>query len=357
MHIYIFSPVDNIMVASLRTRFISQFFKPGKRYDPLMDPRTVDVKKKTRLASAPAPASTSNSKKSQSILPPIHVCDRPSPIQHEVDMQIMQRYERCPNLNKPPEQMKLFLLEGVETFGRTGNNLIEFMHSLQYAEDNDNTIVGIIMGSWPTHLITPMWMAVQNGDLDGWKTLMERSFCVKMLEKSDDVKSYKKVIRMETRDIFMYKTEVALNQYVQYQGYILRNLYRLSNNGTGSTMRKKPVGDMCSVLDAIFGNEKSSATYSVIHSRSLEGDPGLRLLGRIARNIGIDPVAALDMEPEYVKAILGPLGMLKHPILFITDHQRPESELPRGKSSIPIGLVTFCFTNHINFVSTQYLRS
>jgi len=35
-------------------------------------------------------------------------------------------------------------------------------------------------------------------------------------------------------------------------------------------------------------------------------------------------MAALDMEPEYVKAILEPLGMLKHPILFITDHQRPE---------------------------------
>jgi hypothetical protein len=39
---------------------------------------------------------------------------------------------------------------------------------------------------------------------------------------------------------------------------------------------------------------------------------------------GCDPVAALEMEPEYVKAILEPLGMLNHPIVFMTDHQRPE---------------------------------
>ena len=30
------------------------------------------------------------------------------------------------------------------------------------------------------------------------------------------------------------------------------------------------------------------------------------------------------MEPEYVRAILEPLGMLGSPILFITDNQRPE---------------------------------
>merc|ERR1719296_147762 len=81
---------------------------------------------------------------------------------------------------------------------------------------------------------------------------------------------------------------------------------------------------MCSGLDSIFGSETYSTTYSVIHSRSLEGDPGMRLLSRIARNSGCDPMAALDMDPQYVKAILEPLGMLRHPILFITDHQRPE---------------------------------
>jgi hypothetical protein len=30
------------------------------------------------------------------------------------------------------------------------------------------------------------------------------------------------------------------------------------------------------------------------------------------------------MEPEYVKAILEPTGMLNYPIVFMTDHQRPD---------------------------------
>ena len=30
------------------------------------------------------------------------------------------------------------------------------------------------------------------------------------------------------------------------------------------------------------------------------------------------------MEPEYIKSILKPLGMLTNPIIFISDHQRPE---------------------------------
>eukprot|EP00580_Thalassiosira_gravida_P008657 CAMPEP_0201627596 /NCGR_PEP_ID=MMETSP0493-20130528/2746_1 /ASSEMBLY_ACC=CAM_ASM_000838 /TAXON_ID=420259 /ORGANISM="Thalassiosira gravida, Strain GMp14c1" /LENGTH=62 /DNA_ID=CAMNT_0048098097 /DNA_START=1 /DNA_END=186 /DNA_ORIENTATION=+ len=61
--------------------------------------------------------------------------------------------------------------------------------------------------------------------------------------------------------------------------------------------------------------------YSVIHSRSLEGEPGLRLLGNLAHRSGCDPVAALEMKPDYIKAILKPLGMMKHPIVFITDGQ------------------------------------
>ncbi len=44
----------------------------------------------------------------------------------------------------------------------------------------------------------------------------------------------------------------------------------------------------------------------------------------VSAGSGCDPIAALEMEPEYVKAILEPLDMLNHPIVFMTDHQRPE---------------------------------
>jgi len=296
-----------------RRLFSSYGLQGWKFFKPKNDPRTVNLKDDTIIDDATT----------LPFLTPMHVCGRVAPIPHDIDMHINQKYAACPLLNKPPETTTLLLLEGVETFGRTGNNLIEFLHSIQFGRDH-NAVVGIMQGSWPTHLITNMWMAVQDGDMAAWRVFLETSFCVKLIDSYAETEQYKKVIRMETRDLFVYKNYGLLNQYVEFQGYIIRTLYRSYNNGTGLNMRRKPVGDMCSVLDAIFGSEKNSAVYSVVHSRSLEGDPGLRLLGRIARNIGSDPVAALDMEPEYVKAILAPRGMLDHPILFITDHQRPE---------------------------------
>jgi hypothetical protein len=44
----------------------------------------------------------------------------------------------------------------------------------------------------------------------------------------------------------------------------------------------------------------------------------------VAKNSGCDPEAALNLPPDYIKAILEPIGMLNHPIVFLTDHQRPE---------------------------------
>ncbi len=44
---------------------------------------------------------------------------------------------------------------------------------------------------------------------------------------------------------------------------------------------------------------------------------------RMARHSGCDPIAALQMEPDYVKSILRPLGMMAYPIVVITDGQDP----------------------------------
>jgi len=254
---------------------------------------------------------------------PLAICDRAPPILKTTDRNIRKKYSGCELLKKPPEETTLLILEGLNTFGRTGNNLIELLHAFQYGRDHD-AVVAIQHGSWATHMVPKMWMAVQDGDIHSWIKFFERTFCVKIFYDNDDMSRYKKIIPMETRDLFMYRGGRNLGEYVEFQGHMIRNLWRSYNTGIGLDMRQKPVGNMCSVIDAMFGNERESVVYSVIHSRALEGDPGLRLMEYIARKSGCDPVAALDMEPEYVKAILEPLGMLEHPILFITDNQRPE---------------------------------
>jgi len=260
-------------------------------------------------------------------LTPIQICNRIAPLSSDVELQALHQYGNCPLLHQPPDQTTILLLEGMKTFGRTGNNIIEFIHALQYGRDH-NVLVGVMRGSWPTHLITEMWMSLPNRDWNAWAILMEQSFCIKMIESADQLDLYQKVIQMDTRDLFIYRHKADLDNYVEFTSHVIRTLWRYYNNGSGMNILKHPTRDMCSVMDTIFGTAKSeainSAIYSVGHSRSFEGKAGHPLMDRIAASIGCDPIAALEMEPEYVKGILEPLGMLQHPIYFISDHQRPE---------------------------------
>jgi hypothetical protein len=211
-------------------------------------------------------------------------------------------------------------LDNENLFGRTGNNLIEFFHSLQYGRDK-GIVVGMMQDSWPTRMITEMWMAV-NDDIFVWNRFIEETFCVRVFESSDQLNEYKEVIRMDTMALFYYQHEGSRDEYIELQINVIRALWRSYNNGTGFDVRREPVRDMCSAVDATFGSS-STPSYSVVHSRSLE-TAGNWLMKVVSDKFGCDPIAALEMEPEYVKAILEPLGMLNHPIVFMTDHQRPE---------------------------------
>ena len=303
------------------------------RYD---DPRTVSGKENKEKEEVGAIAVAAAAAR------PLVVCDRTAPIPPELDAAISEKYAPCPvPPDRPPGETSVLLWEGVETFGRTGNNLIEFMHGLQYARDND-LLPGVMAGSWAPELITDMWMAIMDDPSNSrhspereravaeWAADFEEAFCARVLTQDDDLGRYGDVVRMTTKDFFLvYRTDPnfpSLDDYAEYQCHVLRTLYRRINRGAGVNTRNRPARDMCSVVEAAFGGGggMGRARYSVVHSRSLEGEPGERLLGRIARNSGCDPTAALEMEPEYVRAILEPLGMLGSPILFITDNQRPE---------------------------------
>jgi hypothetical protein len=303
------------------------YYFPAASHDPSKfhgfdDPHTTKTKTGGGVVT-PISATDYYSSSAHHASSPLRVCDRKAPIPHEEDTEMMIKYGSCPLMGDPMEETRILLLEGSETYGRTGNNLIEILHSLQYGRDN-GYVVAIRFWSWATYVINQMWMAVVQDDIFAWTQFVEQSLCVKIVHTDNDLVGYKEVKVLDTRDLFVYQSREPLDGKVEYMGHILRTLYRSHNDGIGYTIQRRPVRNMCSVLDAIFGSERDSAAYSVVHSRSLEGEPGLRLLERIAKYSGCDPTAALDMEPDYVKAILGPLGMLEHPILFITDHQRPE---------------------------------
>jgi hypothetical protein len=144
----------------------------------------------------------------------------------------------------------------------------------------------------------------------------------KIIKSEQELEQYN-VLTMTTKELFGYTSPSPYDEYVASTQYSIRALFQNYNTGKGTSIRRnQQAGDMCSGIDAVFGNhDKSRVIYSVIHSRHLEGAPGLRLLSKVCRHAKCDATAALEMRPDYIKSILRPLGMLNHPIVLITDGQ------------------------------------
>lgn len=253
---------------------------------------------------------------------PLSICGRPTMMGTPSDLALLKNYEEsstCPGSNSN----KLLLLrgQGPKLYGRTGNNLVELLHALQYARDNDVQL-GIISNSWAFEMLSKMFMSVKNDD---WGVQFEKAFCVKIFDSEDEVQGYDLLFpdvtdtEEFTKQLFMYQSGLHLVDYIGHQVQYIQTLFRNYNTGEGTTESGEPVLDMCSGIKALFGNEKN-VIYSVIHQRSLEG-AGSTLLGRVSKFSGCDPEAALHMAPDYVKSILEPLGLLDYPIVLITDGQ------------------------------------
>ena len=210
--------------------------------------------------------------------------------------------------------------------------MIEFLHAIQAAREN-NLQLGIMANAWPIHLITSKWFAIED---DTWATQFEEAFCVKIFPAAfDPAQEGWNVLHADTKKLLHYGTHTLapLGEYKADQERDIRTLFRHINRGQGHDRRNKPVKDMCSGIISLFGEEeeRSSAIYSVIHSRSFasEGngkghDPGPTLMRALLQRSGVDPHGALELRPDYIKSILEPLGMLDYPIAFITDGQDPQ---------------------------------
>ena len=243
---------------------------------------------------------------------------------------------QCKEITK---EKPILVLEGSirSAFGRSGNNILEFLHAIQLARDQDVQL-GIMTHSWAMDVLQKMWMAIDDSN---WEEKFEKAFCVKIFDFPNELEGwdvrYNTTNRQQqeqqqypqnyytTKELFNYQSPKSLGEYIDDQEYAIRTLFRGYNTGEGEfDSMHSNTRDMCSGIKSIFGKNRAGAIYSVIHSRKLEGRPGLSLLSKYARKSGCDPVAALEMRPDYVKSILKPLRMLSYPVVVVHDGQDPD---------------------------------
>ena len=194
-------------------------------------------------------------------------------------------------------------------YGRTGNQLIEFFSALQMARDKNMTL-GITVENWAVKFLEDIWLINQNDTrTKQWLQHLETSLCVKVFYSKLDLKGLKTTLLNNTKELFEYKSDAPFDEFVASTMHSIRALY-------GPPINTR----LCSGIDIIFGDEKKYAKYTAIHSRSREGTAS-KTMQNFCGIRRCDPVGALEMNPDYVKSILGPLGMLEYPIVLITDGQ------------------------------------
>ena len=269
---------------------------------------------------------------------PLEVCGRLADIGTAEDLALLRRYAQCPEMS--PDR-PIVVLNGQDAYGRTGNNLVELLHAVQYARDNDIQL-GISVHSWAMDVIQSMWLSAESDD---WESELESALCVKIFHDKNELLAWEvrnNTKYMESKDLFFYGNDIdrPMGEYMAGQEHVMRTLFRHYNDGEGVDHKGTPVRDMCSGIDALFGTKRKHAIYSVIHVRSLEGAPGRRMMSRLAKYTGCNPNAALHMQPEYVKSILRPLGMMAYPIVVITDGQ-DSSVLQRLLDDEEIGHIVY----------------
>ncbi|KAL7526707.1 hypothetical protein ACHAXR_001612 [Thalassiosira sp. AJA248-18] len=246
------------------------------------------------------------------------------------DLALQQQYTTCPEFDT---QTPIVVLEGHKTYGRTANQLRSFLSAVQYARDNQFQL-GIMYDSWPIDLILPFFMANGEGTWDA--QVLEAALCIKIIHKLEELEG-RQIIQKNGVELFYYLSSSPPEQYVASQLHTLRTLFQHYNTGDGIDHNGERVGNMCSGIYSLFGQEdQNSAVYSVIHLRKLDGG-GEKYMKVQAASTGCDPMGALEMRPDYIKSILAPLDMLKHPIVVITDGKNVDQTMQRLKADPQIG--------------------
>jgi len=242
---------------------------------------------------------------------PLHICDRPT---NHVMMQ-------HPNVNQPclsiTQDKPLLLLEGSIARGRTGNNLMELLHAIQLTKDQDIQL-GMMKQSWAMKLVTDLWFETNENTNTFDYDILERSLSIKIFDSPEEVEGWN-VMHMTTQELFVYHSPLSVPDYMASQLDIFRRLFQsILYAGQGinlGSLSTSDTRDMCSGISELFPTLEERS-YTVIHSRH-------RGYKKVSKKTGCDLTAALEMQPEYIKSLLQPLGMLGYPIVLITDGEDP----------------------------------
>lgn len=83
---------------------------------------------------------------------PLTICDRPTDVGSVEDFASLQKHAKCAEIT---QDRPIIILQGGSKYGRSGNNVLEFLHAIQLARDQ-GVQLGIMAGSWAMNILQKM---------------------------------------------------------------------------------------------------------------------------------------------------------------------------------------------------------
>ena len=83
---------------------------------------------------------------------PLTICDRPTDVGSVEDFASLQTHAKCAEIT---QDRPIIILQGGSKYGRSGNNVLEFLHAIQLARDQ-GVQLGIMAGSWAMNILQKM---------------------------------------------------------------------------------------------------------------------------------------------------------------------------------------------------------
>jgi hypothetical protein len=227
----------------------------------------------------------------------------------------------------PSKTIDTVYVLGRKHWGRTNNQIIEVVNSVDRALDDGNAVVALRGWALPLlqHLIfdtrnSTEW-AIQLENLEPSLSMVDYHRLEELnLTESNNVS----IIELDTEEIFLHKLNTAEEKKVQRHKFILSSLFQkyISKQNLDGYHAVQKELQRFNVSKQDDQRQQKHIKYTVIHSRWMEG----QCYWRIERLYGKHhPKDECHMYPSYIKAILG--TPILQPIVFITDGQNNQTQI------------------------------
>jgi len=231
-----------------------------------------------------------------------------------------------PPRNSTAHQASGILVEHRKRYGRLGNWIAEFLNGLDMARERRVPLVLNARGFPMDEPLNQLFLGLKREKLT-------ELFGISFYEGDEPPAAGHGLRHTRPMALMQFGTSntsgLPLTDRADYRHYVIQQLYILTARHMEMFPESAGVEALCRSLPDERGAIPSSLKggvvniterFTVVHSRNLEG-AGVKALEAAHEAYGVDPRVNVDYPSQFLRDVLGPLGLANESIVMITDGQ------------------------------------